>query len=46
MKEMAELQLDILIDYVEVKGHEELDTNITVLKTQIQQSRFPAIEGA
>lgn len=45
MKEMAELNLDTLIDYVDIKGKEELDTNITVLKTQIQQSRFPAIEG-
>lgn len=33
MKEIADLQLDILFDKVDVKGNDELETNVTVLKT-------------
>lgn len=35
MKEIADLQIDLLIDLVDVKDHEELDTNVTVLRSQI-----------
>ena len=44
MKAIADLQIDLLIEQVDVSNHEELDTNVTVLKTQIEQSRLPKVE--
>lgn len=44
MKQIADEQLDSLIGVIDVKGNDELETQATVLITQIQQSRLPPLD--